>query len=489
MMMKVEVPPAGDRIKQLLDYWEIQQLWVRYFDRVDADDAENAVADFAPNARVEIMTGKVYDGREAYARALGRVLAQYAVTSHHVSNFEIHVERNTAHMTAYVYAYHRLRETGEPWQPVGADRRSARATQRLGLDGRRTHPARGRLAPALGEDRRRLVSRSPGSSGARGSGGMTHEERIGLLRGTGPGLGAYALKYPREERSLLRVLRDQAEERPDAPWLTFDFADTLTFAEAYRRANRVGNALRDEVGAGAHVALFLRNQIDFMPAFYGAMANGGVAVPLNPDARGPLLRHVVEKSRAKVIISRADLLDVLERLEDLCEVQLVVAVGEEDHPEHIHGVPVIAIGDWLSDFPDTPPQDIPAHHEMALLQFTSGTTGHQKGAIYSHHWLHLFAAMITDSSERTPDDVLMTPLPLCHVAALHLIANSALHAGCHAHMLRPLLRERVLEPGGGDRRELGDHPRTHGRDGPQGRTRGAAAQPQTPLLRAAAARA
>jgi ketosteroid isomerase-like protein len=115
MTMKVEVPPAGDRVKQLLDYWEIQQLWVRYFDRVDADDAENAVADFSPNARVEIMTGKVYDGRDAYARALDRVLAQYAVTSHHVSNFEIHVERNTAHMTAYVYAYHRLRETGEPW--------------------------------------------------------------------------------------------------------------------------------------------------------------------------------------------------------------------------------------------------------------------------------------------------------------------------------------------------------------------------------------
>jgi hypothetical protein len=112
---QVDAPPAGDRIKHLLDYWEIQQLWVRYFDRVDADDAVGAVADFAPNVRVEIMTGKVYEGRDAYGRALDRVLAQYEVTSHHVSNFSIQVERNVAHMAAYVYAYHRLRETGEPW--------------------------------------------------------------------------------------------------------------------------------------------------------------------------------------------------------------------------------------------------------------------------------------------------------------------------------------------------------------------------------------
>lgn len=103
-------------IQELLDARGIEQVWVRYFDRVDADDPDGAVADFAPDARVEIMTGKVYEGRDAYGRALGRVLAQYEATSHHVSNFAIErPDPDTATMTAYVYAYHRLRETGEPW--------------------------------------------------------------------------------------------------------------------------------------------------------------------------------------------------------------------------------------------------------------------------------------------------------------------------------------------------------------------------------------
>lgn len=103
------------RIQRLVDQHEVAQVFVRYFDRVDADDAAGAAQLFAPDARVEIMTGKVYAGREAYGRALDRVLAQYERTSHHVSNTVVHVDGDTAEASAYVYAYHRLRETGEPW--------------------------------------------------------------------------------------------------------------------------------------------------------------------------------------------------------------------------------------------------------------------------------------------------------------------------------------------------------------------------------------
>lgn len=105
--------------RNLVDVRAVEQVFVRYFDRVDADDAVGAAALFAEDARVEIMTGKVYDGRDAFGRALDRVLAQYEVTSHHVSNFDVEVSGDQARCTAYVYAYHRLRETGEPWHLFG----------------------------------------------------------------------------------------------------------------------------------------------------------------------------------------------------------------------------------------------------------------------------------------------------------------------------------------------------------------------------------
>jgi len=258
----------------------------------------------------------------------------------------------------------------------------------------------------------------------------------GLLRGSGYDLGPYATRYPPRERTMLRLLAEQAESRPDHPWLVVDGTDTLTFAEAHALVRRVGRAVRDSVGPGRHVALLLRNQIEFFPAFYGAMAGPGVAVPLNADARGPLLGHVLAKSDAALIIARTDLLDRLADLPTLAAVTLVVAVGPGPLPPTVAGVTVVPWADWLDGHEADGDDDSrePGAFDMALIQFTSGTTGTSKGAIYPHHFLYLYSAMISDSLGHGRGDVLSTPLPAYHVAALHIIANSALHAGCTAHL-------------------------------------------------------
>lgn len=255
----------------------------------------------------------------------------------------------------------------------------------------------------------------------------------GLLTGTGFDLGPHAMRYPMAERTMLHVLRDQARQRPEHPWLIFDGSQVMTFSAAYDLVLRVAASLRRSVSQPGNVALMLRNQFEFMPAFYGTMAAGGITVPLNAEARGPLLHRLLAKSDATVLIARTDLLDRLEDLEDLASVSLVVAVGEGQAPSRIGAVPVIGWNDWLADEP-VEPDRWPTAFDTALIQFTSGTTGTSKGAIYPHHFLYLYSAMPTDSLEHGPDDVLSTPMPLYHVAALHLIANSAMHAGCTAHL-------------------------------------------------------
>jgi uncharacterized protein (TIGR02246 family) len=102
-------------LQELLDAREIEQVFVRYFDRVDANDPEGASHCFAENVEFEIMTGKRKQGRERYARSLGRVLDQYERTSHHLSNVSSQIDGDHADVLAYVYAYHRMHNTGEPW--------------------------------------------------------------------------------------------------------------------------------------------------------------------------------------------------------------------------------------------------------------------------------------------------------------------------------------------------------------------------------------
>jgi crotonobetaine/carnitine-CoA ligase len=257
-----------------------------------------------------------------------------------------------------------------------------------------------------------------------------------LLRGKGPDLGRFGARFDQPERTMLHVLRAQATERPDKPWLVFDGTEPLTFGAAQRIVNRVAHAVEADIGRGAHVGLFLRNQVEFFPTFYGAQTAGGVAVPLNADARGVLLERVIVKSEIRMLVARADLLPQLEALETLGAVELLVVAGDGPIPESVHGARTIRWDDWLQDRSEHDAERLPDSSQTALIQFTSGTTGNAKGVVYPHHFLYLYSAIVTDGQGHTPDDVLTTPLPLFHVAALHIVSNSALHAGCTAH-LRP----------------------------------------------------
>ena len=262
------------------------------------------------------------------------------------------------------------------------------------------------------------------------------DRRMGLYRGTGHAFGPIYLSRPYEQRTMLHVLADRAAEHPDRDWLVFDAAERLTYGQAWARTNQVADAIRRRLGTGVHVGLLLRNQPAFVPTFYGAMAAEGVAVPLNADARGPLLEYVIEHADCRLLVVRDDLLDQLERLNGLHEVELIVVVGDGTTPvpEAIHGVPTITETAFLAGASSTPSGYEPHSSDLCMLMFTSGTTGRAKGVMHAHHFLYLYSATVTDSLERTADDVLTTPLPLYHSAAMHLISNSALHVGATAHL-------------------------------------------------------
>ena len=96
------------------DVRAVEQVLLDYFDGVDRRDAEAAVSVFAEDARAEIMTGKVLEGRDRIGRALGRVLVRYARTSHHPTNARVEIDGDRAVLRTYVYAYHRM-TTGDVW--------------------------------------------------------------------------------------------------------------------------------------------------------------------------------------------------------------------------------------------------------------------------------------------------------------------------------------------------------------------------------------
>ena len=102
-------------VRELVDARVIEHLMVRYFDAVDALDPFAAVEIFTDDIEGDFMTGKVYRGPRAVARALGKILLQYEHTSHHITNHRATITGDTATALTYIYAFHRMRSSGDTW--------------------------------------------------------------------------------------------------------------------------------------------------------------------------------------------------------------------------------------------------------------------------------------------------------------------------------------------------------------------------------------
>ena len=262
--------------------------------------------------------------------------------------------------------------------------------------------------------------------------GSVTEKR--LLRGTGADLGPVATRLPQAERTLLHVLELQAAARPDHPWAVFDEGGALTFAAARDQARRFAAGLGAAGLERPHVALLLRNQRAFLPAFLGAQYARGAAVPLNPELRGPLLQRALAVSDAAVLVVRAEFLERLAALDGLAAVRLVLVCGADVDGGDVHGVPVRDYEAWLAESRPATREAFPDPWDVAALVFTSGTSGGSKAAVWTHHYMHLTSACMTDTMGHTEDDVLSTPLQMCHIAGLQAFAFSALQAGCTTHL-------------------------------------------------------
>jgi uncharacterized protein (TIGR02246 family) len=99
-------------IQELIDLRAIEQLMVRYADRIDANDPEGAAACFAEDG-IGNYWGK-YTGRKEISARLSKILDRFSATSHHLSNVSIQLDGDRATAMSYVYAFHRMADTNDP---------------------------------------------------------------------------------------------------------------------------------------------------------------------------------------------------------------------------------------------------------------------------------------------------------------------------------------------------------------------------------------
>lgn len=100
-----------DRVRELLDAHDIEQLMIHYIDRIDANDPHGAAECFTSDG-IGIYWGE-YQGHAAIAERLTGILDGFTATSHHLTNVQPVVTGDTATSLAYVYAFHRRTGSGD----------------------------------------------------------------------------------------------------------------------------------------------------------------------------------------------------------------------------------------------------------------------------------------------------------------------------------------------------------------------------------------
>lgn len=203
---------------------------------------------------------------------------------------------------------------------------------------------------------------------------------------------------------------------------------TLTFAELDALSDRVAAGLAARgVRAGRPVSLYAQNRWEWVVAYHGALKAGAVVNPVNVMLTPEELAFVLRDCGAAAVFTSAEQAPtVLELTRDLPDLATVVAFGDGGGAD---GVPdgALAFGDLLAG--DAPVPQVDTDPDApSTIGYTSGTTGHPKGAVQSHRAVLLNCALTATMHGRRDDDVVVTALPAPHVYG-NVVINGTFLAG------------------------------------------------------------
>jgi fatty-acyl-CoA synthase/long-chain acyl-CoA synthetase len=213
------------------------------------------------------------------------------------------------------------------------------------------------------------------------------------------------------EMPVGRLLAERCAQYPDRVALVGARHGTgervrLTYRQLYREAARVATALSQLAGPGESVAVWAPNVVEWPVIQYAAALSGLVLVALNPVLRDDELEYALTHSGAKVLL-HAD----VSRDYPLTEVATRVC-------DRIEGLQRISLSEdrWRDAEPDGAELPDVGVDEVAMLQYTSGTTGRPKGVVLTHRALVNVAKLTLEAAAAPAGAVCVNPLPMFHTA-------------------------------------------------------------------------
>jgi fatty-acyl-CoA synthase len=244
--------------------------------------------------------------------------------------------------------------------------------------------------------------------------------------------------------SLWFNLEVSATRFPERPALAF-YGGVTNYLEFREQAEHLAGFLQKDCGVrrGDRVALFLHNSPQYVIGYYAILRADAVIVPINCMNTTAELEHILRDSGATVVIAAQDLLPRIQPLLGGAVTHAITAcyadyagdVGDLAVPE-IVTAPRKAI-----DLPDVtawhtalgkhrePAPHTATANDLALIPYTSGTTGKPKGCMHRHSSIMHGAMCIAHWHDVRQDACSLAALPLFHVTGMQNSMNMPIYAG------------------------------------------------------------
>ena len=243
------------------------------------------------------------------------------------------------------------------------------------------------------------------------------------------------LEYP--QVPLHHFVEEAARKHPDHVAMIFQNGK-VTYKELDEASDQIAAALADMgVEKGDRVALLMANCPQFIMSYFGILKAGGIVVACNPLYAPPELEHQLNDCGAKLMLVMSRFYPVVKKIQDQTKLEKVIVTNIKEYfpfltkalftllMEKKSGDRVDLAPDdvWFQnllsryDSEDRPQVDIDPDTDVAIFQYTGGTTGIPKGAMATHKNLVAnslqIKAWISDTTYA--GEVVMVALPLFHV--------------------------------------------------------------------------
>jgi acyl-CoA synthetase (AMP-forming)/AMP-acid ligase II len=267
-----------------------------------------------------------------------------------------------------------------------------------------------------------------------------------------------SLEFP--EKPLPEFLRENARRKPNKTAINF-YGREISFQELNTRTDQLAAALIDlGLKKGDRVSLFLENSPQFVIGYFAILRAGGVVVAANPMFKEEELAYEVRDAGAKILIAQDILLPKARDIRAEASLSHMILTSYSDflptqprlplHPSMLapklrfpESFDLLELMDRYALEPVR--VDLNPKEDLALLQYTSGTTGLPKGAMISHYSL-LFNTVGSVTWQAVQEtDVVLSVLPFFHVTGMIHSMNNPVYTGTTNVMLSRFDAETALK--------------------------------------------